>query len=152
MSICLQRPLGLLRCFVTVGTHGHVHFAANGSLTRYVKWRVAHAPEMPGTFSPPPRVSDPDMHRGTCVTHVRDACRDWKLALSLEVCGGENVPGIPGACATRNFTHLARGPFKWRGRVTHICVSKLGHHWFRTGLVAWWAPNHFRNQCWIIIN
>ena len=27
----------------------------------------AHAP---GTFSPPPRVSDPDMHHGTCVMHV----------------------------------------------------------------------------------
>ena len=25
---------------------------------------------MPGTFSPPPRVSDCDMHHGTCVTHV----------------------------------------------------------------------------------
>ena len=25
---------------------------------------------MPGTFSPPSRVSDPDMHHGTCVTHV----------------------------------------------------------------------------------
>ena len=25
---------------------------------------------MPGTFSPRPRVSDPDMHHGTCVTHV----------------------------------------------------------------------------------
>ena len=25
---------------------------------------------MPGTFFPPPRVSDPDMHLGTCVTHV----------------------------------------------------------------------------------
>ena len=25
---------------------------------------------MPGTFSPPPRVSDHDMHHGTCVTHV----------------------------------------------------------------------------------
>ena len=24
----------------------------------------------PGTFSPPPRVSDPDMHQGLCVTHV----------------------------------------------------------------------------------
>ena len=30
----------------------------------------AHAPGMPGTFSPSPRVSDPDMHHGTCVTHV----------------------------------------------------------------------------------
>ena len=34
------------------------------------KSRVAHAPGMPGTFSPPPRTSDPDMHQGTCVTHV----------------------------------------------------------------------------------
>ena len=30
----------------------------------------AHAPGMPWTFSPPPRVSDPDMYHGTCVTHV----------------------------------------------------------------------------------
>ena len=30
----------------------------------------AHAPGMPGTFSPPLRVSDPDMHHATCVTHV----------------------------------------------------------------------------------
>ena len=27
--------------------------------------------------------------------------------------GGENVPGIPGACATFNFSYLARGP--WTG-------------------------------------
>ena len=32
--------------------------------------RIALAPGMLGTFSPPPRVSDPDMHYGTCVTHV----------------------------------------------------------------------------------
>ena len=32
--------------------------------------KVAHAPGMPGTLSPPPRVSDPDMHHDTCVTHV----------------------------------------------------------------------------------
>ena len=29
-----------------------------------------HAPGILGMFSPPPRVSDPDMHHGTCVTHV----------------------------------------------------------------------------------
>ena len=44
--------------------------SVNGPLVRYVKLRVAHAPGMPGSFSPPPRVSDPDMHHGTCVTHV----------------------------------------------------------------------------------
>ena len=39
-------------------------------LARYVKLRVAHAPGMPGTFSPPLRVSDPHMHHGTCAKHV----------------------------------------------------------------------------------
>ena len=40
---------------------------SHGPLTRKAKLRVAHAP---GTFSPPPPVSDPDMYHGTCVTHV----------------------------------------------------------------------------------
>ena len=43
---------------------------SHGPLTRYVKLRVAYAPGMPGTFSPPPRFSDPHMHHGTCVTHI----------------------------------------------------------------------------------
>ena len=42
----------------------------HGPLARYVKLRVAHASGMSGTFSPSPRVGDPDMHHGTCVTHV----------------------------------------------------------------------------------
>ena len=42
----------------------------NWPLARFVKLLVAHAPGMPWTFPPPPRVSDPDMHHGTCVTHV----------------------------------------------------------------------------------
>ena len=37
---------------------------------RMRKLRVVHAPGMPGTFYPPPRVSDTDMHHGTWVTHV----------------------------------------------------------------------------------
>ena len=41
-----------------------------GPLARYVKLRVAHALGIQGTFSPPPQVNDPDMHHGTCVTHV----------------------------------------------------------------------------------
>ena len=42
----------------------------NGPFAKYVKLEVAHAPGMPDLFSPPPRVSDPDMHYGACVTHV----------------------------------------------------------------------------------
>ena len=45
-------------------------------------------------------------HRGlaipTCIT---------ARAVSYEVGGGENVPGIPGACAILNFTYLVRGPW-----------------------------------------
>ena len=51
-------------CKKTTGNSHH------GSFARYVKLRVAHAPGMPGTFTPPQRVSDPDMHPGTCVAHV----------------------------------------------------------------------------------
>ena len=58
-------------CGVTDGS-------AHGPLARYVKLRVVHAPGMPGTFAPPPRVSDPDMHHGTCVTHV-----PWCMSGSL---------------------------------------------------------------------
>ena len=82
----------------------------HGPLTRYVKLRVAHAPGMSGTFSchrlqRKPLVSDPGMHHGTCVTHV-----PWCMSGSLSGGSGENVLGIPGACATRNFTYLVRSP------------------------------------------
>ena len=68
-----------------------------------------------------PRVSDPGMHHGTCITHV-----PWCMSGSLTRGGVENVPGIPGTCATRNFTYLARGPWLTRSR-----VNELGHHWLR---------------------
>ena len=53
-----------------------------------------------------PLVSDPGTHHDTCVTHV-----PWSMSGLLTHGGGENVPDIPGACATRNFTYLARGPW-----------------------------------------
>ena len=46
-------------------------------LARYVKLRVAHAPGIPGTFSPPTRFSDPDIHHDTCVTHVLWCMPRW---------------------------------------------------------------------------
>ena len=51
-------------------------------------------------------VSDPGKHHGTWVKHV-----PWFMSGSLTGGGGKNVPGIPGACTTRNFTYLARGPY-----------------------------------------
>ena len=54
-----------------------------------------------------PLVSDPDMHHGTCVTHM-----PWCMSGSLTHVDGENVTGIPGACTTHNFTYLVRGPYE----------------------------------------
>ena len=45
-------------------------------------------------FQRKPLVSDPGMHHGTRVTHV-----PWSMSGSLTCGDGENVPGIPGACA-----------------------------------------------------
>ena len=64
---------------------------SHGPFSRYEKLWVAHAPAMPGTFSPPPRVGDPDMHHGVYVTHV-----PWCVPRSpsnsfLWVSVGENI-------------------------------------------------------------
>ena len=62
---------------------------------------------MPGTFSPSPRVSDPDMHHGTYVTHV-----PWCMPGSLTsgFFWSRWRGNVPGACATRKFAYLVRGP------------------------------------------
>ena len=52
-----------------------------------------------------PLVSDPGLHHGTCVTHV-PLCMSGSLTRS----DGENVPGIPGACATCNFCVTGKRP------------------------------------------
>ena len=50
--------------------------------------------------------------------------------------GGENVPGIPGACTTLNFTYLARGP--WNRHTVLLCF-------------AWvWLNSICRRFLWII--
>ena len=52
-----------------------------------------------------PLISDPGMHHGTCVTHV-----PWCMSGSLTCGDGENVPGIPGACAPAILRIWQRGP------------------------------------------
>ena len=61
-----------------------------------------------------PLVNDPDM------MHV-PWCMPWWLSRG----GGENVPGIPGACTTRAFTYLARDPLMGTsvGRVFFFFVT-----------------------------
>ena len=83
------------------------------------------------------RRCDPDMHYSTCVTHV-----PWCMPGSLTTGflwsrrRAENVPGILGACATRNFTYLVRDPwdlcnstikgFAGYGLETFCCWVKRG--------------------------
>ena len=62
-------------------------------------------------------VNDHSIHHDSCVTHV-----SWCMSGSLTHGARENVPGIPGACATRNVTYLARSP--WLGCVSHA-IRKL---------------------------
>ena len=91
----------LLNLMWTARSWGQLPPRGYGSLVRYAKLRVAHAPGMPGMFSPPLRVS---------MTHV-----PWCMPGSLTTGflwsrWRGNILGIPGACATRNFTYLVRGP------------------------------------------
>ena len=84
---------------------------AYGPLERYVKLWVANALERAGTFFPQPRVNDPDMHHGTCVTLVpRYMLGSLDLAVSFDSMAGRR-PGIPGTWATHSFTCLVRGPW-----------------------------------------
>ena len=74
-----------------------------------------------------PLVNDPAMHRGTCVTHI-----PWYMSGSLTLGCGENIHGIPGACATRNFTYLARGPLHQMSGILYrtsslVYQNKDGH-------------------------
>ena len=53
----------------------------------------------------------------------RDASRDRLLVVSFKVGGGENVPGIPGAWATCNFTYLVRG--QWWSKVSDFSYQQI---------------------------
>ena len=68
----LDADIGIVRvelrkrlCSVWSKWAGEIVAAGHGPLARYLRLRVVHAPGMPGTFAS--RVSDPDMHHGTCV-------------------------------------------------------------------------------------
>ena len=80
-------------------------------------------------FQRKPLVGDPGMHHGTCVTHV-----PWCMSGSL-ICGdGENVPGIPGACAPATLRIWQEAHFWWCTKpniyliYTYVCVC-MGGWW-----------------------
>ena len=74
-----------------------------------------------------PLVSEPGMHHGTCLTHV-----PWCMSGSLIRRGGENVPGIPGACTTRFFTYLVRVPWVRGDGLSPVrkqAITFPSYHW-----------------------
>ena len=93
-------------------------------------------------------VSDPGMHPGTCVTHV-----PWCIPGSRTRSGGENVPGIPGACAVRDFAYLARGP--WRFSLTGRCMDVTPTCDVRAEVLCVspyvWGPFQQKTSMWIPI-
>ena len=62
-----------------------------GLLDGFVKLRIAHAPWMPGTFSPPPRVGDPGMHHGTAIVFFRAV---WLTMWQLQSCPNATEPTL----------------------------------------------------------
>ena len=93
------------------------YFTSNGPLARYVTLRVAHAPGMPGTFPPPPISKETASKRSRHATrYVRSACAVMHVEIVDPRWRGKRSRH-PGACATRNFTYLSRGPW-----VNHVLV------------------------------
>ena len=93
--------------------------------------------------------------------HVRDARAVMHAGIvnsrfPLNLASGENVPGIPGACATRNFTYLVRGPclqhhlkgpcFLWGRLARRWVMSMIISKWHKTvDFGLYFAPN---NHSW----
>ena len=74
-------------------------------LTRYEILRVAHAPEMPGTFSPPPTSKETAGKRSRHTSrHVRDARAVMHVAIT-------NVPGIPDHKRSRHSRRMRNPQF-----------------------------------------
>ena len=110
-----------------------LHYSSNdtgvnvchGPLTRCAKLQVAHVPGMPGTFPPPPTSKETASWRSQHASqHVHHARAVMHVGIATRG-DGENVPGIPGACATLNFTYLARGPCR------ATCISHIHHYCWR---------------------
>ena len=104
---------------------------------------------MPEAVSPLLRVRDTDMHHGTCVTYVPWCMPVWLISVSFDVGGGENVPGIPGTCATRNLTYLVRGSCIYRARIIKL-RPYLPFPWYPTLLVVQVSKHGLLNTSWCI--
>ena len=104
---------------------------------------------MPGTFSPPLRVSDPDMHHGTCVTHV-PWCMSGSLTngFLLSRWRGETFPAFPAHAqpAILRIWQEVHEPCYQGSWWHHRMESSVIFSWQRAGNVA------FDVFCVVILN
>ena len=131
-------------------------------LAIYLSLWVAHAPGMPGTFSPPPRVSDSDMHHDTCVTHVpgcNAGIANWWFPLKLVA--GKTFPAFPAHAQPtilriwQEAHAMSSSQYKL---VTFVCVGALcedkliQYNINQNAITAWWhmLPVHTRFNTYII--
>ena len=106
----------------------------------------AHAPGMPGTFSLPPRVSDPDMHHDTCVTHV-PWCMPGSLTSSLLWSRRQGK-------RSRHSRRMRNPQFYVSGKRLMAMTLTFWSQSLRTsgpvldGLVPGWISNHIPSKVW----
>ena len=144
------------------------YFCTHGPLTRYVNCGLRTRWEWQERFprhqlQRKPLVNDPGMRHGTWVTHV-----PWCMSGSLTPGGGENVPGIPDACATRNFYVSWKKPilekyYIWVEPViwcsVELYTGRGPYRYIRDAIWRYWSVSSLvqamaccLNQCWLIIN
>ena len=140
-------------CGISKGTFEiphKIYYPYNGPLTRYVKLQVAHAPGMPGTFSP---AADFKGNRKlaipACITArawrtCRDACRDRLPAVT-----GKAFPAFP-AHAHPQYCLSGKRPMKqtiviefWKFRTFKIYELVTTRH---DGLSV---TDNQPAQCWL---
>ena len=140
-----------------------------GPLTRYAKLRFAHAPGMPGTFSPPLTSKETASLRSRHASrHVRHARAVMHVGITNPWWRG-NVHGIPVACATHNFAYLVRGPWSskcissgnksdslriFRNRIIHrppVDFTRIIQGYFHSSVTfMWWtSPPSPSITCWL---
>ena len=102
-----------IRC-LKVSIHSKKRYM--GLLPDKQKMWVANAPRMTGTFSLPPTSKETASYRSR---HASGYVRHERVVMHVGIADPrwrENVPGIPGAYATRNFAYLVSGPCR-----VHLC-------------------------------
>ena len=124
--ICMGLVIGGLIC---INSKASIMWWLSLQWASYQKRKIsgcACATNAGNVFPATPRVSDPGMHHGTCVTHVPWCMPGSLTSAFLWIRWRGKRPDIPGACAIRKFTYLVRGPLRRGEQIqTRLWVSIL---------------------------